>query len=255
MTMAAIALALLAAAPAAPAASDEEVWALAQKVNSLDAYETYLVRFPEGAHRDSAVEAFDRLDKRPVVPVLMAPPPPPVLTIPPPSLNDPCLTILAGQAMGTADSEEARDYLAARRANRPAGFRAYVAKYPGGACASTMASALRMRQALGGRVRPIAGFGPLAPHRVAQMTFSEKDYPARALRDGESGRVVAEWEVAEDGFAEGCRIVQSSGSVALDETSCRLVAARMHYDPARNRAGVPIRSIDRQAFSWVLPPD
>ncbi|MET1112053.1 MAG: TonB family protein [Allosphingosinicella sp.] len=253
MTMAAIALALLAAAPAAPARSDDEVWMLAKKANSSDAYETYLVRFPEGAHRDSADKAVDRLDRRPAVPVLMAPPP--VLTLPLPSLNDPCLMLQSGQAMGTAESEEARDYLAARRANRPAGFRAYVAKYPGGACVSYMNFALRNRERLGGRVKTIARFGPLAPHRVVELTFSENDYPARALRDGESGRVVAEWEVAEDGYAEGCHVVESSGSIALDETSCRLVALRMLYDPARNRAGVPIRSTDRQAFSWVLPTD
>jgi hypothetical protein len=28
----------------------------------------------------------------------------------------------------------------------------------------------------------------------------------------------------------------------------------MRYDPARNRAGVPVRSTGRQIFDWILPP-
>ena len=256
MTMAAIALALLAAAPATPAASDEEVWALARKVNSAPAYEAYLLRFPLGKHRGKAVKSFYRVQDLPVAKGPWEPPSPrPSGVIVEPSTNpDTCTPLLVAQLLKTVDSEEAREYSAVRTANRPAGFQAYIAKYPGGACTSRLAFTLRIRREASGRFKPIAGFGPLAPHRLLPMMYTVDDYPARAQRNRESGRVVVSYEVAEDGFAEGCRIAQSSGSALLDETSCRLLAARTRYDPARNRAGIPVRSTDSQVFDWVLPP-
>lgn len=252
MTMVSIALALLAAAPpepAPPAASDKEVWALARNVDSAPAYEVYLRRFPDGAHRKEALEASYRVQ---VLPIVEGPPPPTFATPPQP---DTCTPLLTAQAMKTADSAEAREYLAVRRANRPASFEAYIAKYPAGACAADAASRLFLRCKAREGFKPIAGFGPLASHRLSQVIFNEEDFPARARRAGESGRVIAEWEVAEDGHVEDCRIVQSSGSAVLDETSCRLATARMRYDPARDRDGAPARSTDGHHFHWTPPPD
>jgi TonB family protein len=258
--IAAIAAALLAAAPAAapPAASDEEVWALARKVNAAPAYQSYLDRFPQGAHRVEAVDAFYGVQG---LPVLRAPPPPPgfvtppVVTVVPPSGPDPCVDLLTAQAIGRIDSEEARAYLAARRGNRLADFRAYLGRFPGGACAADMATTIRNREKQAGRLKRIAGFGPLAAQRLVRRIVTEDDYPVSALRNGEAGRVVAEWEASEDGFAEGCRIVQSSGFASLDETTCRLIAMRMRYDPARDSTGAPARSADTLTLNWVLPPD
>jgi TonB family protein len=252
MTTAAIALALLAAAPpvpAPPAASDAEVWALARKADKAPAYQVYIHRFPGGTHRKEAEEASVRGRVLPIVEL------PPLPTFMPPATPDRCSALLVPQVLEKAVSEEGRDYLAARRANRPALFEAYLAKYPGGACRPEMAFKLGMRRKAAERFKPIAGFGPLASRRLRQAAFTEDDYPAAARRAGESGLVIAEWEVSEDGFAEDCRIVQSSGSLALDEASCRLVTARMRYDPARDAAGAPTRSIDGQHFHWVLPID
>ncbi|HEX8063808.1 MAG TPA: energy transducer TonB, partial [Allosphingosinicella sp.] len=168
---------------------------------------------------------------------------------------DACHALFVEQQLKTADSEEGRDYLAALVANRPAGFQAYIAKYPKGACTSDLTYTLRIRQEQSRRFKPIAGFGPLAPHPLMYRFYTVEDYPSQARRKRESGRVVAGFEVAEDGFVEGCHIVQSSGSAVLDETSCRLLARRVRYDPARDRAGTPVRSTARHVFDWVLPPD
>lgn len=253
MTIAAIALALLAAAPAEPAppaASDAEVWALARKADKAPAYRVYILRFPGGAHRKEAEEASARVQTLPIVEL-----PPLVTFMPPGTRPDSCSSLLAPQVLEKAVSEEGKDYLAARRANRPALFEAYLSKYPAGACRPEMAFRLGMRRKAAERFRPIAGFGPLASHRLRQAAFDEDDYPAAARRAEESGLVVAEWEVSEDGYVEDCRIVQSSGSLALDEASCRLVTARMRYDPARDGAGTPVRSTDGQHFHWILPAD
>ncbi|HYG46389.1 MAG TPA: energy transducer TonB [Allosphingosinicella sp.] len=258
MTVAAIALALLATAPA-PAASDDEVWALARKVHSAPAYEAYLLRFPLGKRGGKAIKRFYRVQNLPVPkgPWYHPSPIPSGVIVPPPMGGlDTCNALFVAQVLKTIDSEEGRDYLAALVANRPAGFQAYIAKYPKGACTSNLTYTLRVRQERNARFKPIAGFGPLAPHPLMPMSimFNVEDYPARARRNRESGRVVAGFEVAEDGFVEGCHIVRSSGSAVLDETSCRLLARRMRYDPARNRAGVPVRSTATQVIDWVLPP-
>lgn len=258
MTMAAIALALLAAAPASPAVSDDEVWALARKVNKAPAYETYLRRYPEGRHGDEAFRSYHRVQKLPVPkkPWYHPWPHPSAVIVPPPKGGpDLCNALFSAQVTKSVDSEEGRDYLAALVTNRPAGFQAYIAKYPRGACTSNLTYTLRVRQEQSRRFKPIAGFGPLAPHPLMPEFYTVDDYPARARRNRESGRVVAGFEVAEDGFVEGCHIVQSSGSAVLDETSCRLLARRMRYDPARNRAGTPVRTAHRHVFDWILPPD
>jgi len=251
MMTASLISALLAVAPAAaiapPAASEPEVWKLAAKVNTIPAYEVYLDRFPEGPHLGAAVEAYHRLGG----PIFTVAPPPVVTTVPPPP--DPCDDLLLAQDMSRGDSPEARAFIDARRSNRPAGFRAYLAGYPSGVCRARATRILEARKAGALRFKRVPGLGPLAPHRLGALDLTADDYPAPALRAEETGRVVAEWEVAEDGVVEGCRVVESSGSPALDETSCRLITARLRYDPARDRAGAVIRSADRMSIGWTLP--
>jgi TonB family protein len=256
MTMASIALALLAAAPAHSAASDDEVWALARKVNKAPAYEAYLLRFPAGSHSGKAIKRFYRVQNLPVVkgPWYHPSPLPSGVIVPTLAGPDTCVPLFSAQVLKTAESEEGRDYLAALVANRPAGFQAYVDKYPDGACTRELTFRLRVRREQSGRFKPIAGFGPLAPHPLMPEFYTMEDYPARARRNRESGRVVTRFEVAEDGFVENCHIVQSSGSAVLDDASCRLLARRMRYDPARNRAGVPVRTVHSYVYDWVLPP-
>ncbi|HEU0099745.1 MAG TPA: energy transducer TonB [Allosphingosinicella sp.] len=258
MTTAAIALGLLVAAPASPAESDDQVWALARKVDKAPAYETYLLRFPAGRHGDQAFRAYHRARNLPVPKKPWYHPwshPSGVIVRPPAGGPDTCGPLVTAQVLKTSDSEEGRDYLAVLLANRPSAFRAYLEKYPKGACAAELSYRLRVRQEQSGRFKPIARFGPLAPHPLMREFYTVEDYPARARRNRESGRAVAAFEVAEDGFVEGCRIVQSSGSEALDEASCRLLARRMRYDPARDRAGAPVRTAASHVFDWVLPAD
>lgn len=76
--------------------------------------------------------------------------------------------------------------------------------------------------------------------RLISGTIGPRDYP-KAERSARIGGVVTvAFTVAPDGRAYDCEVVGSSGSVALDATTCRLVEARFRYAPARNAAGAPI---------------
>ena len=236
-----------AAAIAAPAASEPEVWALVAKVGTAPAYEVYFDRFPRGPHRDAAEKAYRRLNGRRVITL-----PLPVLLSRAP---DPCDALFYAQPPSGRESEELSVFNGARRSNRPADFQAYLARFPAGACRERVTRILTERRILALRFKPVPGLGPLAPHRLGSLHLTADDYPAGALRAEETGRVVAEWEVAEDGVVEGCRVVESSGSPALDETSCRLITARLRHDPARSSTGAVIRSADRMSIGWTLPPE
>jgi TonB family protein len=246
---------LLAAAPApaAPAAGDEEVWALASKVGTLLAYETYLIRFPRGVHALAGWKSFERLS-RPGTYVAPPLPPPPLRSPTPPSPSKvaACVALLADDGK-PAGSEEARAFLAARRSNRPADYRAYLEHYPKGACAAVAAWTVYVRAERVSRFVPIPGLGPLAAHRIT--TLRPADYPPWALRQGEQGRVVAEWEIAEDGGVESCHLVESSRSAALDDATCRRAMERLRYDPARDASGAVIRVADRMIVDWTLAPE
>ena len=254
-------LALWAAAQAAageqaPASLEEEVWALAARVDKPAAYQTYLERFPDGPNRGAAVEAYYRLLGLPVVhapPAPPQPPSPPAVPAPDPALAS-CVELLVDHETRGKKSAEAGLYIEARNANRPAGFQDFLARFPNGTCSIMMSRLLEARQKAR-RYTPIPGFGPLAPHRTRDLQLTSDDYPAAALRNEESGRVVAEWEVSEDGFVESCRAAESSGSAILDDRTCRVITLRIRYSPARDAVGAPTRATDRLTVSWRLPVD
>ena len=250
-------LALLADASAAgakAASTDDEVWALARKVNTDAAYKTYLDRFRYGAH---ASEASAHFAGRPSRPVLVAPPAPPrFLPVPPPMAPvqvDPCADLISNQQMTVADTADGRAFLQAQRSNRLTDYKKFAADFPNSACVKWAYDRVEAREKL--KVASIRGFGPLAAHARSRMVFSIDDYPARALQSGEQGRVVAEWDVADDGVVESCHAIESSGSATLDDATCRIITRRMHYDPARNAAGDPVRSTDHMPVVWAMAQD
>lgn len=235
-----------AAAIAAPAASEPEVWALVAKVGTAAAYEVYLDRFPDGPNRDAAEQAHRRLGGQRAIRV-----PPPMLVASGPA---PCYALFYARPASGPEPEEQRVFSAARRSNRPADYQTYLDRFPAGACREPVTRFLEGRRLRALRFGPVPGLGPLAPHRLRSSILTVEDYPAEAIRAGESGIVAAEWEVAEDGAVEGCRVVRSSGSATLDAATCRLFTVRMRYDPARDAAGAVVRSTDRVTIHWRLPP-
>jgi TonB family protein len=85
--------------------------------------------------------------------------------------------------------------------------------------------------------------------------FSDEDYPASALRAGEQGTVRYRLEIGANGRVTGSAVTVSSGSAALDSTTCRLLRSRARFTPARDGNGNPVPDTAEGAVVWRLPAD
>ncbi len=82
--------------------------------------------------------------------------------------------------------------------------------------------------------------------------FGDDDYPEEAKRANQSGAVRFDVTVSADGKPESCRILESSGSKALDDQTCAIVMERGQFDPALDRKGTPVRGDYVQRTRWTL---
>jgi TonB family protein len=94
---------------------------------------------------------------------------------------------------------------------------------------------------------------PATPRANPQSLIGPEDYPASSLRMGERGRVRFALDVGIDGRVHGCTVVRSSGSSALDATTCRLMRSRARFTPARDNNGQPAPGRIEQEVAWTLP--
>jgi len=91
---------------------------------------------------------------------------------------------------------------------------------------------------------------PLAP---LQSLITPEDYPASALAGREQGRPSFRLAVGADGRVAGCVILTSTGSAALDGTTCRILRARARFTPARDAGGNPVADEYFGQLAWRLP--
>jgi len=82
---------------------------------------------------------------------------------------------------------------------------------------------------------------------------SDSDYPSSAIRDEEQGTTRFRLAVGADGRVTDCTVTRSSGSSALDSTTCRLMKSRARFTPARDSDGRPTGDTVANAIRWVLP--
>jgi protein TonB len=78
------------------------------------------------------------------------------------------------------------------------------------------------------------------------------DYPRTALREGATGTVGVRFTVLTSGRIANCRVVRSSGSGTLDDTTCRLLTQRLRFRPATDGAGRPIASELGSDYTWGI---
>jgi TonB family protein len=151
---------------------------------------------------------------------------------------------------------EAYAWASTMKSNRLDDFRSFAARYPQSACARAARQwvAARERTRAGFAARPANGARPAMIVGNGSMNMRYEDYPTDAMLKGEQGVVSITYEIAPDGMAESCRILESSGSAALDEASCELIIRRGRFRPARDAAGAPIRSKGDRRIRWELPP-
>src|ERR1051326_4416560 len=83
--------------------------------------------------------------------------------------------------------------------------------------------------------------------------ISDLDYPAAAISAGEQGTVGFLLDIGPDGLVSNCRILSSSGSATLDETTCRIMHDRPRFRPARDSEGRAVADQLKARVRWVLP--
>ena len=82
--------------------------------------------------------------------------------------------------------------------------------------------------------------------------IKDSDYP-RGPRDAHvQGTTQTAIAVAANGRATGCRILRSSGSAELDDTTCRLAVQRFRFRPARDRSGHAVADSVDYDQEWTL---
>lgn len=91
--------------------------------------------------------------------------------------------------------------------------------------------------------------------RYVSGRINDSDYPRSALDARKQGTVHLRFTVAPTGRVSACTVTRSSGSRALDETTCRLIMQRFRYRPARDGAGRPIADTVRGEHEWALGPE
>jgi TonB family protein len=97
--------------------------------------------------------------------------------------------------------------------------------------------------------------GPLPANRRATPIMSQNwisglDFPVQEHQA--EGRVQYTVAVGVDGRVNNCRIVNSSGSTLLDETTCSVVSLRARFDPATDSNSSPIEGSYTGSVNWQI---
>jgi len=94
---------------------------------------------------------------------------------------------------------------------------------------------------------------PPAPKSNPGTWATPKDYPIRALRNRQEGRVGFRLTVEKNGQVSSCANTKSSSVVELDETTCQMIVQRAEFTPAFDEEGMPIVSTWSNSVRWQIP--
>ena len=84
---------------------------------------------------------------------------------------------------------------------------------------------------------------------------ADSDYPALAIAAHEEGTTRFRLNIGTDGAVTTCTVTASSGSTALDDTTCRIMVERARFTPARDARGRAVTDSVVSAIRWVLPAE
>jgi TonB family protein len=91
------------------------------------------------------------------------------------------------------------------------------------------------------------------PPTAVSGTIDDDDYPAAAMRAGQSGAVVVRYVVGTGGRVSDCVVLVSSRSPELDSTTCRLFTQRLRFEPALDAEGRAVSALLVRTVVWRLP--
>lgn len=85
-----------------------------------------------------------------------------------------------------------------------------------------------------------------------QGLIRESDYPPASLDREEQGVVAVSLSVGTNGRVTNCSVTSSSGSKALDSTTCRVLTSRAKFSPARDNMGNPTTGTSSARIRWQI---
>ena len=96
--------------------------------------------------------------------------------------------------------------------------------------------------------------GAVGPRPCGTMRqwFRDTEYPPEAWDHQKSGLTRVRGTIGTDGRVYDCVILKGSGSLSLDDTTCRLVRERARFMPARDAKGNPVASEFVGGIVWRL---
>ncbi len=102
---------------------------------------------------------------------------------------------------------------------------------------------------------PVREIKPARAKANLASYVSDADYPSTAARNEEQGTTRFRLAIGADGRVRDCSVTSSSGSSALDSTTCRLMRQRARFTPATGTDGKPTGDTYASAIRWQLPSD
>jgi protein TonB len=90
------------------------------------------------------------------------------------------------------------------------------------------------------------------PTTPLQSLINVADYPPSALQEREQGRPGFRLTVGPDGRVTGCVVLVSSGSPALDSTTCQVMRSRARFSPALDSNGRPVEDQYWGEIAWRI---
>ncbi len=91
------------------------------------------------------------------------------------------------------------------------------------------------------------------PKMEGRLPITFNDYPASAIKNGESGEVRTRLTVGADGRVTQCALRSGSGFAVLDNATCALLQRRARFTPARDKEGKPMAAPAFQTVIWMVP--
>ena len=82
---------------------------------------------------------------------------------------------------------------------------------------------------------------------------TDNDYRSSWVRRGYSGRASFTLEITATGKVSNCSITRSTGHNALDEATCKLLAERAEFNPAKDSSGNAVAGVYSNSINWNLP--
>jgi len=95
--------------------------------------------------------------------------------------------------------------------------------------------------------------GDRAVTMKANGEFLAKNYPPRALKAGQQGKVGFRLVVEPDGSLGSCDVTQSSGFEALDDETCEIILRNARLPVVRDADGRSVRAVQNGFINWKHP--